>query len=72
MVKIRPEDRLEQLKIFINSIYGNRERNPFQDLELLEAIRKEGIEDPLDIRDLYFRSDGNLAIWKIDGLKCEL
>jgi hypothetical protein len=44
MVKIRPEDRLEQLKIFINSIYGNRERNPFQDLDQIEAIRKEGID----------------------------
>ena len=35
-------------------------------------LKKYIFEDPLDIRDLYFRSDGNLAIWKIDGLKCEL
>ena len=28
--------------------------------------------EPLDIRDLYFRMDGNLAIWNVDGLKIEL
>lgn len=35
-------------------------------------LKKYILQEPLDIRDLYFRSDGNLAIWKIDGLKVEL
>lgn len=35
-------------------------------------LKKYILQEPLDIRDLYFRSDGNLAIWKVDGLKVEL
>ena len=35
-------------------------------------LKKYIFKEPLDIRDLYFRSDGNLAIWKVDGLKCQL
>ena len=29
-------------------------------------------EEPLDIRDLYFRMDGSLAIWNVDKLKISL
>ncbi len=32
-------------------------------------VKKHILNEPLDIRDLYFRMDGNLAIWKTDGLK---
>jgi len=35
-------------------------------------LKKYIFEEPLDIRDLYFRMDGNLAIWKLDGIKIEL
>ncbi len=35
-------------------------------------LKKYLLEEPLDIRDLYFRMDGNIAIWKVDGLKVEL
>lgn len=35
-------------------------------------LKKYIHQEPIDIRDLYFRSDGNLAIWKIDELKVEL
>lgn len=28
--------------------------------------------EKLDIRDLYFRSNGRLAIWSVDNLKCEI
>jgi hypothetical protein len=35
-------------------------------------LKKYILNEPLDIRDLYFRMDGDLAIWNIDGLKLEL
>ena len=35
-------------------------------------LKKYLLEEPIDIRDLYFRMDGNIAIWKVDGLKVEL
>ena len=35
-------------------------------------IKKYILEESLDIRDLYFRMDGNVAIWKVDNLKIEL
>jgi len=30
------------------------------------------LNEPLDIRDLYFKVDGNLAIWNVEGLKISL
>lgn len=30
------------------------------------------LNEPLDIRDLYFKADGNLAIWNVEGLKISL
>lgn len=30
------------------------------------------LNEPLDIRDLYFKMDGNLAIWNVEGLKISL
>lgn len=35
-------------------------------------LKKYILEEEIDIRDLYFRIDGNIAIWKIDGLKIYL
>lgn len=35
-------------------------------------LKKYILEEAIDIRDLYFRIDGNIAIWKIDGLKINL
>lgn len=35
-------------------------------------LKKYILNEPLDIRDLYFRNDGDLAIWNVDGLKLEL
>jgi hypothetical protein len=35
-------------------------------------LKKYILNEPLDIRDLYFRVDGDLAIWNIDDLKVEL
>jgi hypothetical protein len=30
-------------------------------------LKKYILNEPIEIRDLYFRVDGNIAIWKIDG-----
>ena len=35
-------------------------------------LKKYIFNEELDIRDLYFRMDGDLAIWNIEGLKLEL
>lgn len=35
-------------------------------------VKKYILEEPLDIRDLYFRMDGDISIWKVDNLKIEL
>lgn len=35
-------------------------------------LKKYILNEPLDIRDLYFRIDGDLAIWDVDGLKLGL
>ena len=35
-------------------------------------LKKYILEESIDIRDLYFRMDGNIAIWKIDNLKISL
>lgn len=35
-------------------------------------LKKYIIEEPFDIRDLYFRMDGNLAVWLVDGLSVKL
>jgi hypothetical protein len=35
-------------------------------------LKKYIFEEPYDIRDLYFRMDGDLAIWNVEGLNIEL
>lgn len=35
-------------------------------------LKKYIFNEPIDIRDLFFRMDGNIAIWYIDGLKIQL
>lgn len=35
-------------------------------------LKRYILNEPLDVRDLYFRLDGDLAIWKVDDLKIEL
>ena len=36
------------------------------------GLKKFIFDEPIDIRDLYFRMDGSLAIWHDEGLKLEL
>ena len=35
-------------------------------------LKKYIFEEELDVRDLYFRMDGDLAIWNVEGVKVEL
>jgi hypothetical protein len=35
-------------------------------------LKKYVLNEPIDIRDLYFKMDGNLAIWNVEGLKVSL
>mgnify|MGYP001275729776 CR=1 FL=1 len=35
-------------------------------------LKKYILEEPFDIRDLYFRMDGNIAIWVVNGLNIKL
>ena len=35
-------------------------------------LKKYVFNEPIDIRDLYFKMDGNIAIWKVEGLKISL
>ena len=35
-------------------------------------LKKYILKEKLDIRDLYFRIDGDLAIWNVEGLKLEI
>jgi hypothetical protein len=35
-------------------------------------LKKYIFEEKLDIRDLYFRMDGNIAIWKVDNIEVKL
>lgn len=35
-------------------------------------LKKYIFEEELDIRDLYFRMDGNIAIWKVDNIEIKL
>lgn len=36
------------------------------------SLKKYIIEEPIDIRDLYFRMDGNLAIWNVENLDVKI
>ena len=36
------------------------------------CLKKYIFNEPIDIRDLYFRMDGSLAIWDIQGLEIKL
>jgi hypothetical protein len=35
-------------------------------------LKKYILNETYDVRDLYFRMDGDLAIWNIDGLKVDI
>jgi len=35
-------------------------------------LKKYVFNEPLDIRDLYFRMDGNMAVWRVDNLNINL
>lgn len=62
----------------VNQFYDNLGNTLHKDLSGCNGhkyfiyLKKYIFNEPLDIRDLYFRQDGDLAIWNVEGLKIEL
>lgn len=74
--KIFTVERIEDFRV--NTFYDNLGNSLHKELSGCNGhkyfiyLKKYILNDPLDIRDLYFRIDGDLAIWNIEGLKIEL
>lgn len=74
--KIFTVERIEDFRV--NTFYDNLGNSLHKELSGCNGhkyfiyLKKYILNDPLDIRDLYFRIDGDLAIWNIEGLKLEL
>ncbi len=75
-VKIFKTDIKEDFRINIyldfyeNELY--RELTGCNGSKYFIFLKKYILNESLDVRDLYFRFDGDLAIWNIDNLKVEL
>lgn len=74
--KIFTVERIEDFRV--NTFYDNLGNSLHKELSGCNGhkyfiyLKKYILNEPLDIRDLYFRIDGDLAIWNIEGLKIEL
>lgn len=74
--KIFTVERIEDFRV--NTFYDNLGNSLHKELSGCNGhkyfiyLKKYILNEPLDIRDLYFRIDGELAIWNIEGLKIEL
>lgn len=52
--------------------YSHKELSGCNGNKYFIYLKKYIFNEPLDIRDLYFRTDGGLAIWNIEGLEIKL
>ena len=74
--KIFTVERIEDFRV--NTFYDNLGNVSHKELSGCNGhkyfiyLKKYILNEPLDIRDLYFRVDGDLAVWNIEGLKLEL
>lgn len=74
--KIFTVQRVEDFRI--NSYYDKSENYLYKEMVGCNGnffymnLKKYILNEKIDIRDLYFRVDGNLAIWNYTGLKLEL
>lgn len=74
--KIFTVDRCENFRV--NQFYDNVGHPLYKELSGCNGnkyfiyLKKYIFNEPIDIRDLYFRMDGDLAIWNVDNLKLEL
>ena len=55
-----------------NGSYLNKELSGCNGHKYFMYLKKYIFEETLDIRDLYFRIDGELAIWNVDGLDVKI
>lgn len=55
-----------------NGAFTHKEMIGCNGNQFFMLLKKYIIEEPFDIRDLYFRMDGNLAVWLVDGLSVKL
>ena len=56
----------------INGSFLHKELSGCNGNKYFIYLKKYIFNEPIDIRDLYFRNDGDLAIWNVEGLKLEL
>lgn len=74
--KIFTVERIEDFRV--NTFYNNsgillhKELSGCNGHKYFIYLKKYILNEPLDIRDLYFRIDGDLAIWNIEGLDIKL
>jgi hypothetical protein len=74
--KIFTVERIEDFRVntFFDKfgVFTHKELSGCNGHKYFIYLKKYILNEPLDIRDLYFRMDGNLAIWNVEGLKLEL
>jgi hypothetical protein len=74
--KIFTIERVEDFRIDtifnINGDVLSREMSGVDGTLFFIKLKQYVTGEPLDIKDLYFRSNGRLAIWLVDNLKCEI
>jgi hypothetical protein len=74
--KIFTVERIEDFRV--NTFYNHLGSILYKDLSGCNGhkyfiyLKKYILKEPLDIKDLYFRIDGDLAIWNIEGLDIKL
>ncbi len=74
--KIFTVERVENFRV--NSFYdrlGNfthKELSGCNGNKYFIYLKRHIFEEPLEVRDLYFRMDNGLAVWGVEGLKLEL
>ena len=75
-IKVFTVKRVEDFRVdTIYDIYGNELRNEMISVsgqEFYLKLKQYITGEPIDIRDLYFRADGKLAIWVVDGLNVKV
>lgn len=75
-IKLFSVDRVEDFRI--DTIFDSNDNILYQEMIGCNGnmfylnLKKYILKEKIDVRDLYFRMDGNLAIWSVDKLKVSL
>ena len=74
--KIFKVQRCEEFRVNhffnINGEFIHKELSGCNGSKYFMFLKKYILNEAYDVRDLYFRMDGDLAIWNIDGLKVDI